>query len=77
MFFLQEETWDVVLHTTTAYIALGIGVPVAFAAISRASGNRWACTISAAIYTVFVLARDPDSAPGACDAEAWASFLSR
>lgn len=56
MFFLQEETWDVVLHTTEAYMALGIGVPVAFAVISRASGNRWACTISAAIYTAFLMA---------------------
>lgn len=55
MFFLQEETWDVVLHTTGAYIALGIGVPVALAAVSRASGNRWAATISAAIYTAFIL----------------------
>ncbi len=56
MFFLQEETWDVVLHTTSAYIALGIGVPVALAVISRASGNRWACTIATAIYTAFILA---------------------
>lgn len=55
MFFLQEETWDVVLHTTGAYIALGIGVPVALAAVSRSSGNRWAATISAAIYTAFIL----------------------
>jgi len=55
MFFIQENTWDVVLHTTLAYISLGIAVPVAFAAISRASGNRWACTIAAAIYTVFVI----------------------
>jgi hypothetical protein len=55
MFFLQEQTWDVVLHTTTAYIALGIGVPIVFAAFSRASGNRWASTICAAIYTAFIL----------------------
>ena len=55
MFFLQEETWDVVLHTTGAYMALGIGVPIAFAVISRASGNRWGCTIAAAIYTVYVI----------------------
>ena len=35
MFFLQEQTWDVVLHTTTAYIALAIGLPIAFAGIGR------------------------------------------
>ena len=56
MFFIQEETWDVVLHTTGAYFALAIAVPMAFAAISRASRNRWACTICASIYTLFVLA---------------------
>ena len=56
MFFIQEYTWDVVLHTTGAYIALAIAVPMGFAVISRASGNRWACTICAAIYTLFVLA---------------------
>jgi len=56
MFFIQEYTWDVVLHSTGAYIAVGIAVPMAFAAISRASGNRWACTICASVYTLFVVA---------------------
>ncbi len=55
MFFLQEKTWDVVLHTTDAYTALGIGVPISFAIISRVSGNRWACAIAAAIYTVYII----------------------
>lgn len=55
MFFLQEQTWDVRLHTTGAYVALGIGMPMAFAAFSRASGNRWACTICAGVYTAFVI----------------------
>jgi hypothetical protein len=56
MFFIQEDTWDVVLHTTGAYIALGIAVPMAFAAVSRASRNRWACTICASVYTFFIIA---------------------
>lgn len=55
MFFIQENTWDVMLHSTAAYISLAIAVPVAFAAISRTSGNRWACTIAAATYTVFLI----------------------
>jgi hypothetical protein len=55
MFFIQENTWDVVLHTTAAYISLAIAVPVAFAVISRVSANRWACTIAAAIYTAFII----------------------
>jgi len=56
MFFIQEYTWDVVLHTNGAYIAVGIAVPLAFAAIWRASGNRWACTIIASIYVLYVIA---------------------
>jgi hypothetical protein len=55
MFFIQEQTWDIVLHQASAYIALAIAVPIAFAAFSRASGNRWASTICAAIYTAFVI----------------------
>jgi hypothetical protein len=56
MFFLQEYTWDVILHRGAAYIAMGIGVPVVFGIISRASQNRWACTIAAAIYMLFLIA---------------------
>jgi len=56
MFFLFEYTWDVVLHTTAAYVAMGIALPVAFAMISRASGHRWAATISASIYMGYTIA---------------------
>ena len=55
MFFVQEKTWDVMLHSTGAYIAIAIVIPVAFATIWRASGMRWACTISAAIYTACII----------------------
>jgi hypothetical protein len=55
MFFLQEYTWDVVLHRAAAYIALGIGIPVVFAIVAESSQNRWACTISAAIYMAFLI----------------------
>ena len=56
MFFLQEQTWDVVLHRVDAYIAVGIGMPVMFALISRASQNRWASSISASIYMLWIIA---------------------
>jgi hypothetical protein len=56
MFFLQEDTWDVVLHQSQAYRAMGIGVPVAMAVFSRGSKNRWAATIISAIYMVWVMA---------------------
>jgi hypothetical protein len=55
MFFLQEYTWDVVLHQASAYIALGIGVPVMFAVASEASRFRWAATATAGVYTLLTI----------------------
>jgi hypothetical protein len=55
MFFLQEYTWDVVLHRAAAYIAMGIALPVIFAAISQASRFRWASTVTASIYMVVII----------------------
>src|SRR5882757_3164387 len=56
MFFVQEYTWDVKLHQAAAYIAMGIGLPVVFAALSWASRSRWAATSMALVYTLFVIA---------------------
>jgi hypothetical protein len=56
MFFVQEYTWDVKLHSAGAYIAMGIGLPVLFAALSQASRSRWAATSMAAVYIVFAIA---------------------
>jgi hypothetical protein len=56
MFFVQEYTWDVKLHQAAAYIAMGIGLPVIFAALSWASRSRWAATWMAAVYTAFIIA---------------------
>ena len=55
MFFLFEKTFDVLLHTTAAYISMGIALPVVFAMLSRASGHRWSSTITAAIYMVYTI----------------------
>jgi hypothetical protein len=57
MFFLQEFTSDIVLHRTAAYIAMGIGLPIVFAAISQASRFRWAATTIATIYMLFLIAQ--------------------
>jgi hypothetical protein len=54
MFFRMEYTWDVYLHGAFAYEAMAIGMPTMFAVFWQASRNRWACTWTAAIYTVFV-----------------------
>jgi hypothetical protein len=56
MFFLIEYTWDVVLHQATAYIAMGIALPITFAVLSQASRYRWAATATAAIYTLLNIA---------------------
>jgi len=56
MFFIQEYTWDVVLHQVSAYIALAIAVPMALALYSQASRFRWAATTTAGIYTLLIIA---------------------
>jgi hypothetical protein len=58
MFFLQEFDWDVLLHRASAYIAMGIGLPLLFAALWQASRYRWAATVTAAIYTVMGIAEE-------------------
>lgn len=55
MFFLFEKTFDVLLHTTAAYISMGIALPVVFAILARASSHRWSSTITAAIYTAYTI----------------------
>lgn len=56
MLFLLEQTWDVVLHSTMAYLTMSIALPVVFAMLSKASGSRWSSTMAATVYTVFALA---------------------
>jgi hypothetical protein len=56
MFFLIEYTWDVKLHSASAYIALGIAVPLIFAILSQSSRYKWAATSTAAIYMIIAIA---------------------
>jgi hypothetical protein len=56
MFFLQELTWDVMLHRAFGYIALGIGLPVLLALMWEASRFRWAATVCTSIYIAFIIA---------------------
>ena len=55
MFFVQEKTWDIMLHRAGAYIWVGAAVPLLLAAFSKASGYRWAATVTAGIYTAILL----------------------
>jgi hypothetical protein len=56
MFFLMEYTWEPFLHGAAAYVAMAIGIPVALAMISRASQHRWAATIAASVYMIYIIA---------------------
>ncbi len=56
MFFLLEQTWDVMLHGALAYETMAAALPIVFALLWRTSGVRWASTIAASVYTVYALA---------------------
>jgi hypothetical protein len=56
MFFLMESIWDVKLHSASAYIAMGIALPLVFAILSQASRYKWAATSAAAVYMIFAIA---------------------
>src|SRR5271168_3377444 len=56
MFFLIEKTWDVELHSASAYVAMGIAIPLVFAILSQASRYKWAATTTAAVYMLFAMA---------------------
>jgi hypothetical protein len=55
MFFVMEFTRDVNLHSTEAYLAIAIAVPLVFAAVAQASRHRWGATIAASVYMLFVI----------------------
>jgi hypothetical protein len=56
MFFLIEYTWDVRLHSASAYVAMGIALPLVFAILSQASRYKWAATSTAAVYMIIAIA---------------------
>jgi len=55
MFFRMEYTLDGSLHSSGAYIAISIGVPLYYAAVWKAARHRWAATWMTAIYTLFLI----------------------
>ena len=56
MFFLLEYTFDIELHSSSAYVAMAIAVPVALAMMSQCSRYRWAATSVAGVYTLISIA---------------------
>lgn len=55
MLFCLEYTWHTHLHSSSAYISTAVGVPLLFAAIRICSRHRWAATLLATFYTVFII----------------------
>ena len=56
MFFRMEYTWDIYLHSASAYVACALGTPMYFSAIHICSRNRWAATWMTILYTAFLCA---------------------
>jgi hypothetical protein len=56
MFFRLEYTFSIYLHRASAYISIALGVPLYFAAVWKASRNRWASTWMTTIYTAALIA---------------------
>jgi hypothetical protein len=54
MFFRMEYTWDIYLHSMSAYEAIAIAMPTLLAILWYSSRNRWAATWSTLIYMAFV-----------------------
>lgn len=50
----MEYTTRVQQHTGTFYLAMSIAVPMALLGVVAGSGHRWAATIVAGIYTLFM-----------------------
>lgn len=52
---ILELSTRTLMHTAFFYRTVCLAVPIVLAAMSRATGHRWAATITAAIYTIFLL----------------------
>jgi hypothetical protein len=53
--FLMEKTDRSDMHTAEFYLDVSLGLPLLLIGVSRAAPHRWACTIMAAIYSLFQL----------------------
>jgi hypothetical protein len=55
MGYIQFKVGDIFLHRATPYIYIGFAVPILLMTFSQASRLRWAATVTAAVYTIFVI----------------------
>jgi hypothetical protein len=49
---MQEDTFHFFMHGAKFYLVVMLAAPIWFAAVSRASVNRWAATIVTGVYTI-------------------------
>jgi hypothetical protein len=52
---MQEDTFRIFMHGAKFYLVIMFAAPIWFAAVSRASENRWAATIMTGLYTLIHL----------------------
>jgi hypothetical protein len=52
---MQEDTFRILMHGAKFYLVVMCAAPIWFAAVSRASQNRWAATIMTGCYTLMHL----------------------
>ncbi len=52
---MQEDTFHFFMHGAKFYLVVMLAAPIWFAAVSRASVNRWAATIVTGVYTILHL----------------------
>ena len=56
MVFMMEMTNRTKMHSAEFYRAVALAMPFVLVGISRAAPHRWACTIMAAAYSLFLMA---------------------
>lgn len=55
MVFLMEMTLRIHMHSAAFYQRIAIAIPLVLAGLARASGLKWAATITAGIYSLFMI----------------------
>ncbi len=56
MFFIMQNTVDVLLHSVIVYLCVAVAAPVVLAMMSQASRFPWAATTISAIYALSIIA---------------------
>ena len=55
LFACFSYTWDTKLHSSKAYLAVAIFLPVLLALVSQVTQAKWACTVMASVYSGIII----------------------